>query len=256
MLMLGAVTCLAGGLVFAVNLVGHWIPRSVPPGATLFALVLTGYGRATWRRLAERDRRASGGAGEATRVLVVGAGDAGRDLLGSMRQDPIHRWEPVGLLDDDPRKRHLRLRGVPVLGPTDKLAVEVERTGASTVVLALPSADADTIARLRLDAVDAGASVKVLPATTELLHERVGIQDLRDINLTAARYYTNAEIDAPEEKIAPNFFKDTWLNTLGYDRGALYFAILNGKIGVDALWSISDRALASNQRAEAVAARK
>lgn len=53
---------------------------------------------------------------------------------------------------------------------------------------------------------------------------------LRDINLTAARYYTNAEIDAPEEKIAPNFFKDTWLNTLGYDRGALYFAILNGKI--------------------------
>jgi predicted metalloprotease with PDZ domain len=53
---------------------------------------------------------------------------------------------------------------------------------------------------------------------------------LRDINLTAARYYTNAEIDSPEEKIIPNFFKDTWLNTLGYDRGALYFAILNGKI--------------------------
>jgi predicted metalloprotease with PDZ domain len=53
---------------------------------------------------------------------------------------------------------------------------------------------------------------------------------LRDINLTAARYYTNAEIDAAEEKIEPNFFKNTWLNTLGYDRGALYFAILNGKI--------------------------
>jgi hypothetical protein len=32
--------------------------------------------------------------------------------------------------------------------------------------------------------------------------------------------------------------------------------VLNGKIGVDALWSISDRALASDQRTEAVAARK
>lgn len=53
---------------------------------------------------------------------------------------------------------------------------------------------------------------------------------LRDINLTAARYYTNAEIDAAEARIEPNFFKNTWLNTLGYDRGALYFAILNGKI--------------------------
>lgn len=37
---------------------------------------------------------------------------------------------------------------------------------------------------------------------------------------------------------------------------ALNNAILNGKIGVDSLWSISDRALASSQRAEAVAARK
>ncbi len=30
---------------------------------------------------------------------------------------------------------------------------------------------------------------------------------LRDINLTAARYYTNAEIDAPDAKIEPNFFR-------------------------------------------------
>jgi len=37
---------------------------------------------------------------------------------------------------------------------------------------------------------------------------------------------------------------------------ALNNAILNGKIGVDSLWSISDRALASDQRTEAVAARK
>jgi hypothetical protein len=37
---------------------------------------------------------------------------------------------------------------------------------------------------------------------------------------------------------------------------ALNNAVLNGKIGVDALWSISDRALASDQRTEAVAARK
>lgn len=53
---------------------------------------------------------------------------------------------------------------------------------------------------------------------------------LRDINLTAARYYTNLEIHAPETEIDPNFFKDPWLNTLDYDRGALYFAQLNAMI--------------------------
>ena len=53
---------------------------------------------------------------------------------------------------------------------------------------------------------------------------------LRDINLTAARYYTNAEIDGHEDQIEPKFFSDPWLNTLAYDRGALYFAALDGKI--------------------------
>lgn len=55
-------------------------------------------------------------------------------------------------------------------------------------------------------------------------------QYLDDINLTAARYYTNAEIGSAEERIAPNFFSNMWLNTLAYDRGALYFAALDGKM--------------------------
>lgn len=55
-------------------------------------------------------------------------------------------------------------------------------------------------------------------------------QYLDDINKTASRYYTNAEIDAPEAKIIPNFFSNMWLNTLAYDRGALYFAALDGKL--------------------------
>lgn len=55
-------------------------------------------------------------------------------------------------------------------------------------------------------------------------------QYLRDINLTAARYYTNAEIGSHEDRIGPNFFRNPWLNTLAYDRGAIYFAALDGKV--------------------------
>ena len=52
------------------------------------------------------------------------------------------------------------------------------------MVLALPSASAETINALRLAAMEAGLAVKVLPAATQLLHDHVGIRDLRDINLT------------------------------------------------------------------------
>ena len=53
---------------------------------------------------------------------------------------------------------------------------------------------------------------------------------LRDINMTAARYYTNDVINAPDSDVLPNFWSDMRYNVLPYDRGALYFAVLNGKI--------------------------
>ena len=183
MLLLGMVVGGSGAVVFAVNLIGHWVPRSAPVGATFVALVVSAWARASWRRLGERDDERASSEGS-TKVLVVGAGEAGHDLLGSMMRDPERRWRPVGLLDDDPMKRNRRVRRVPVVGTTEQLQEKAAELGAGTVILALPSADACTIQRLRAAALEAGLGVKVLPASTQLLTDQVGIRDLRDINLT------------------------------------------------------------------------
>ena len=53
---------------------------------------------------------------------------------------------------------------------------------------------------------------------------------LSDINATARRYYTNALNGTPDKEVAPRFWEDTRIRTLPYDRGALYFAVLDGKI--------------------------
>jgi predicted metalloprotease with PDZ domain len=53
---------------------------------------------------------------------------------------------------------------------------------------------------------------------------------LTDLNKTASRYYTNALKDTPEDQVAPRFWEDTRIRVLPYDRGAMYFAVLNGKV--------------------------
>lgn len=183
MLLLGVCVASSGGLVTLINLFAHWVPRTVPAGATMLALVLMAYARASWRRLNEYDDERFADDGS-TRVLVVGAGEAGRELISSMLRDPQRQWRPVAILDDDPRKRHLRIRQIPVVGTSERLAEKAEEHRVATVVLALPSASAATINRLRLAALDADLAVKVLPASTQLLSDHVGIRDLRDINLT------------------------------------------------------------------------
>ena len=198
-MLLGAITMTSGLLVFGINLLTQWVPRSVPAGATLATLVLASYARATWRRLHERGDEGRHDVG-AKRVIVIGAGEAGRELLWSMLRDPSRTWLPVGLLDDDPHKRHRRLRHVPVLGTTDQLIEQVRATGAEAVVIAIPSAPKPVIARLRLAALEAKVDIKVLPATTAILNERVGIRDLRDINLNDV--LGRSQLDTDVEAIA------------------------------------------------------
>lgn len=184
MILLGSVLGGSGFVVFVANLFGQWIPRSVPFGATLGTLVIAAWARALWRRLRERDNEQRAGHDDATRVLLVGAGQAGRELAGSMLRDRQHQWHPVGFVDDDLQLRHRRYRGIPVLGTIGDLQEQLRATGAETVVIAIPSATSDVVGRIRLAAREADVAVKVLPSTTQLLSEHVGIRDLRDINIT------------------------------------------------------------------------
>ncbi|HEY9565264.1 MAG TPA: nucleoside-diphosphate sugar epimerase/dehydratase, partial [Nocardioides sp.] len=185
MILLGAVTMSVGGLIFVVNLFGIWVPRSLPAAAAFSTLVVASWVRAAFRWMREHDdmRTLRGSAG-ATPVIVIGAGEAGREIIGSMLRDPQSRWRPVAMLDDDPAKKHRRIRNVPVVGNLDALDRVASETGATAVVVAIPSASAQTIADVSTRAAKAKVDVKVLPATTQMLTDHVGIRDLRDINLT------------------------------------------------------------------------
>jgi len=47
---------------------------------------------------------------------------------------------------------------------------------------------------------------------------------LEDLNETAARYYTNLFLGAPNAEVPKRFWADTRIRVLPYDRGAMYFA--------------------------------
>ena len=174
--------CVGVAVYLANLLVLHLVPRSVPLIATLCAVVTMAWGRALVRAIRENailvDRTRPG-----QPVLVVGAGSGGRQLVKSMRRDPASRWSPVGILDDDRHKRHLQIDGVPVIGPISDLPAAADAAGASTVVVAIPSASAELLRDISARAADAHLTVKILPGVNELLGGRVGIQDVRDINI-------------------------------------------------------------------------
>ena len=170
------------------------LPISVPVIGAIFAFVLMLGVRlmVRWQRegaLRPRD-------GEAT--LVFGAGEAGHQLILSMLGDPDSRYLPVGLLDDDPGKRHVRIKGVDMLGGRESIGVAAARTGAKVLVIALPSAESALVRDISRRARASGLTVKVLPKISELLSDRVGIRDVRDIHIADLLGRRQVETDLDE----------------------------------------------------------
>jgi FlaA1/EpsC-like NDP-sugar epimerase len=160
----------------------HPIPASAPPvgGALALVLMLT----VRYLRRLHRERTMRPDSRQAAPVLLFGAGDASQQLLRSMLTDPRSRYLPVGLIDDSPAKRHLRVHGVPVLGGREAIPRVVESTGAKLVIFALVNADAPLVRDVRGIALGAGTAFKVLPSVSELIDGRVGVADVRDVQVS------------------------------------------------------------------------
>jgi len=157
------------------------VPRSVPMVAG--ALALVGMSAARFAIRSWRSRRHAVSGANQRRVVVFGAGDAGRRLLASMTQDEQSGFSPVALLDDDRAKQRLSIDGVRVRGTRKDLADVARRFDATALVVALPQADTELIRELSDLAVAAGLDVLVLPPLRDIIGGHPTSYDLRDINL-------------------------------------------------------------------------
>ncbi|MGW4462095.1 polysaccharide biosynthesis protein [Micromonospora sp. NPDC004704] len=179
----GAVAATAALIVIGVlPLDTHPIPASTPPVGGAIALLLMLGLRSVHRHRRSRSLRPS--TGSARPVLLFGLGSAGQSLLKAMVSDPRGKYLPVGLLDDDPEKRHLRLDGVPVLGGRPEIATAIGLTRANTLILAIASAEPELIRQVRATTLEAGAEFKVLPPVRELVDHRISVADVRDLKIT------------------------------------------------------------------------
>ena len=116
-------------------------------------------------------------------VLVVGAGSGGQMVVRELRLNP-ELGNPIGFVDDDERKRGMRLLGLRVLGGTDDLGGILDRLKPNEVVIAIPSAPGAVRGKVVAAARERGIRVRTLPTVFELL--RGGVQltkQLREVQV-------------------------------------------------------------------------
>lgn len=125
--------------------------------------------------------------GNLQRVLVVGAGELGREVVERLEAHREYGFAIVGFLDDDPGRQQRDIQGVPVLGTTKDLERVVTEQGVDQVLIALPLAAHYRTVQLVRQAGELLVDIKVVPDVLQYYVMRAGIEDLDGlplINLT------------------------------------------------------------------------
>jgi FlaA1/EpsC-like NDP-sugar epimerase len=154
-------------------------PRSVILVASVPGLCSVAGSRYMWRLIREQVRRPT--EQSAAKILVYGAGEGGIQMVNTLMRNPLSPYLPVGFLDDNPDTHRLSISGVPVLGGRDQLAQARARTGATTLLIAIPSADSTLISDISARARALMMDVKVLPAVQNLHERPLDTSDIRDL---------------------------------------------------------------------------
>jgi FlaA1/EpsC-like NDP-sugar epimerase len=159
---------------------GRILPLTVVVFGTFLSLLGFGTIRFQSRLFAFRRRT---DAPEPKRVLIVGGGDAGSMVLRDVLRNAAVGLHPVGIVDDDPRKRGRTLHGVRVLGTRADIPDLVAKLSVDQVILAIPSARGDQVRDIVACCEQANVVLKMLPSVRELVGGRVSVRDIRDLRI-------------------------------------------------------------------------
>jgi FlaA1/EpsC-like NDP-sugar epimerase len=157
-----------------------YVPRSVVVMyPILLAAVMSG-SRIAYRAWKE-GRLARLSSQDSKRVIVLGAGTAGANLLKSLGRSP--EWTFVGLLDDDPARHGRDIDGVKVLGSLDALAGIANGKSVDQAIIAMPGATHSARRRALELCSRAGIPAMTVPSYEDLMSGRVSYSQVRPVEL-------------------------------------------------------------------------
>ncbi len=178
-----ATTLMVSGLLWIWTLIfpeiAH-VPRSLILIAAPFAMLIMAGARYIWRYAMQQKAVKREGT---IPVLLYGAGFVGDSMARTLTTDMRSSMVPVGILDDDPVKRHLKIHGVNVLGTLDNLEAVVAKTGATRVIVTMGEAPAEKMTQLQEMAKTLGLTVLITPSTEQILKQGVTTSDLRHLDI-------------------------------------------------------------------------
>ena len=118
---------------------------------------------------------------QGSRTLIYGAGDAGSQVVNLMINEKNGAFQPVGFIDDDQSKQHLRRGGIRVLGTLNELEAIAADQKIETLLIAIAGITAPNLLELDRRCKALGISMSIIPTASEIAGGAVKLGDISDV---------------------------------------------------------------------------
>ncbi len=156
------------------------VPRSIIPLYGVLLVLLLSAPRLLYRFWKDGNGPV---AGAGKRVLIIGAGQAGEQLVRDLLRAPSAEYRPVIFVDDDKNKRKREIRGISVAGSIRKVPRYIEKYQVGAILIAVPSATDKEMQRIVEICESCGVPFLTLPSVAEILSGKVTQEALREVSI-------------------------------------------------------------------------
>ncbi len=116
-------------------------------------------------------------------VAIIGAGEAGVQLLDEMQHNSNSRYTVRCFFDDDMSKVNMRIRGVPVVDTIEQALPRMIAMDIHEVIFAIPSMEEKRRREILWQLAERSIKVSMLPNTLELIEQKPIRQQLREVKI-------------------------------------------------------------------------
>jgi FlaA1/EpsC-like NDP-sugar epimerase len=121
---------------------------------------------------------------EQKRTLIIGAGNAGEQIVRDMRRTKDSPYLPVAFVDDDPGKKKASIHGIKVVGNRKDIPRIVKNLEVEMAVIAMASVASKEIRDIVSYLHKAGINeIRIIPGTKEIMSRNISILDIKKIDL-------------------------------------------------------------------------
>ncbi len=119
---------------------------------------------------------------DGNRVLLVGAGDAGKIILDELRRHQT-MGKVVAIIDDDPNKWLQRLQGIQIVGGRELIEQTCSQYKIDQIYVAIPSASTADLALVIDECQKVDCPIKIIPGVYSHFNEPFTLDKLRAIKI-------------------------------------------------------------------------